>query len=226
MTARNGDDRVAAFYARMRERRIRSGISIEQLMEALGLSKTQTYALLRGTRKKPPSAEELVTFLTACGAGEIEIAGWLEERTYLEGHYGALRAQRQATRSRPSASPPAAHAPRLAGTPDQLPRRPTMFTGRVAELRRVLDLPPDTGALTVITGTAGVGKTALALEAAHRLRAAHPDGVLFADLRGHDDGRPEPTARVLRRFVTALGGTVRDPDDVDELAGEFLSRTA
>ena len=60
-----------------------------------------------------------------------------------------------------------------------LPRDAGDFTGRVRELRRLLE---SDGGVWWIEGPAGVGKTALAVHAAHRLAERHPDGQLFVDL--------------------------------------------
>src|SRR5690349_15829073 len=68
--------------------------------------------------------------------------------------------------------------------PGLLPRDVPVFTGRVDELARLKKLA--TGASVVVTaidGTAGVGKTALAIHAAHHLMKSFPDGHLYADMR-------------------------------------------
>ncbi len=80
---------------------------------------------------------------------------------------------------------------RLRPVPAQLPHHIADFTGRDAELGR-LDalLDQDSSGtrnavvITVITGTAGVGKSALALYWAHRVRDQFPDGQLYVNLRG------------------------------------------
>ncbi|MFJ3041179.1 tetratricopeptide repeat protein [Streptomyces tendae] len=100
-----------------------------------------------------------------------------------------------------------------------LPPRPIGFTGRSAELDRLLPhLSPDeddTAALPLlifaVTGMGGVGKTALALEAAHRARALDwfPGGMLFVDLRGYDDD-PVTADQAVLALLDALG--VRDGD--------------
>ncbi|WBQ08342.1 BTAD domain-containing putative transcriptional regulator [Kribbella sp. CA-293567] len=94
----------------------------------------------------------------------------------------------------------------------QTPSAPPDFVGRSDELtaiRTALMRPGATSSRVVlINGIAGVGKTALALEAAHHLRAEYPDGQLYADLRGsgsgHGPAAPAPI-QVLGRFLRALG---------------------
>nr|WP_239062903.1 BTAD domain-containing putative transcriptional regulator [Streptomyces sp. SID13031] len=90
----------------------------------------------------------------------------------------------------------------------QAPSAPPDFVGRADELALICTTLGRPGALSsrivLINGIAGVGKTALALTAAHRLRAEYPDGQLYADLRGSDATTPAPI-QVLSRFLHALG---------------------
>ncbi|WP_406165809.1 BTAD domain-containing putative transcriptional regulator [Streptomyces sp. NBC_00996] len=80
----------------------------------------------------------------------------------------------------------------------------------------------------LVTGMAGVGKTALAVRAAHRSAAHFPDGQLFAEL-AHPDGRPKKLGEVLTVLLRALGapvdGTGRTAD-LDELIRRYRTRTA
>ncbi|MCD0452676.1 ATP-binding protein [Actinocorallia sp. API 0066] len=90
--------------------------------------------------------------------------------------------------------------------PSLLPRRPASFTGREEELAEIVaqaqgELPPS---VICLSGRPGVGKTALALEAAHRLRGAYPDGHLFAEVGTHSGRQRLTTADVLERFLVAL----------------------
>ena len=94
--------------------------------------------------------------------------------------------------------------------PKQLPAEPHGFTGRTAELSMLDGLLPatDRGGATVlaaISGSAGIGKTALAVHWAHRVRDRFPDGQLYANLRGHAQGSPVPPVEVLGQFLIALG---------------------
>jgi DNA-binding SARP family transcriptional activator len=90
----------------------------------------------------------------------------------------------------------------------QAPSAPPDFVGREDELATICTALGRPGALSsrvvLINGIAGVGKTALALTAAHRLREAYPDGQLYADLRGSATTTPAPL-QVLGRFLRALG---------------------
>ncbi|GAA0492260.1 XRE family transcriptional regulator [Paractinoplanes deccanensis] len=114
--------------------------------------------------------------------------------------------------------------------PAQLPADVRAFTGRGAELA-ALDrslAPPegDEPPLTVVllSGTAGVGKSALAVRWAHRVREAFPDGQLYVNLRGYDCEQPVAVGDALAGFLTALG--VRGPEippGVEERAGRYRS---
>jgi hypothetical protein len=122
-------------------------------------------------------------------------------------------------------------APRASAiTPAQLPADITDFTGRKTQLATVTHLTAaaDRSAtmLVAITGRAGVGKTTLAVHAAHRLRTQYPDGQLFVDLRG-TQANPLPAADVLARFLRSLGvDRAAIPDDGEERAALYRSRLA
>ena len=86
-------------------------------------------------------------------------------------------------------------APGQRRRPNQLPPDIPEFTGRVAELATICDrllgrpAPGDGAVPTVptvlaIDGKPGIGKSALAVHAAHRMTGAFPDGALYVDLRG------------------------------------------
>jgi DNA-binding SARP family transcriptional activator len=94
--------------------------------------------------------------------------------------------------------------------PMQLPAEPPGFTGRTDELSildKMLPTTGDGGAVTIaaISGTAGVGKTALAVHWAHGVRDRFPDGHLYVNLRGHAHGQPMRPIEVLTQFLPALG---------------------
>nr|WP_246481267.1 tetratricopeptide repeat protein [Amycolatopsis umgeniensis] len=97
-----------------------------------------------------------------------------------------------------------------ARVPRQLPAEPPGFTGRTTELSILDELVPRSGgvggavALAAITGTAGAGKTALAVHWAHRVKDRFPDGQFYANLRGHSPGPPATALEVLTRFLAAL----------------------
>jgi len=116
--------------------------------------------------------------------------------------------------------------------PFQLPPAVPAFVGRVAQLRQLDTLTGDsTGegpVICAITGTAGVGKTSLAIQWAHRNADRFPDGLLHVDLRGFDPaGEPADPADVARDFLTALGVPPdRIPAGPQAVAGLYRSRLA
>jgi tetratricopeptide (TPR) repeat protein len=85
------------------------------------------------------------------------------------------------------------------------------FTGRGAELAKLDDLlaqddaaQPAAMVISAIAGTAGVGKTALVVHWAHRVRDHFPDGQLFVNLRGYDPGPAVAPEQALEEFLRAL----------------------
>ena len=123
--------------------------------------------------------------------------------------------------------------------PRQLPADVGVFVNRHPELRTLSRLTSldSTGrssrtrgraaALVVVTGSAGVGKTALALHWAHRVRDRFPDGELYANLRGFDEGPAVSADVVLDRFLRDLGvAPDAIPADLDGRAGMFRSLVA
>ncbi|MFS8104306.1 tetratricopeptide repeat protein [Lentzea alba] len=87
--------------------------------------------------------------------------------------------------------------------PRQLPAPPRSFAGRARELE-VLDAVAVSP--VVVSGTAGVGKTALAVHWAHRAAARFPHGQLYVNLRGFDpSGAVMAPGEAIRAFLDALG---------------------
>jgi tetratricopeptide (TPR) repeat protein len=81
--------------------------------------------------------------------------------------------------------------------------------------------------ISAIGGTAGVGKTALAMHWAHQVAARFPDGQLYVNLRGYDPGPPVPAADALAGFLRSLGVPGRDiPPETDERAARYRSLLA
>ncbi|MGW6576517.1 BTAD domain-containing putative transcriptional regulator [Streptomyces sp. NPDC054945] len=139
---------------------------------------------------------------------------------------------------RPRTAPAVLSGPRrdAAGRPDgapaMLPPDTVDFTGREPELELLCRaLAPDAQGgerprRVLVTGMAGLGKTALAVHAAHRCRRHFPDGQLYADLRA-PDGTPRHPTRVLRGLLRALGpmDDVPAAEDQDQLVRLYRERT-
>ena len=81
--------------------------------------------------------------------------------------------------------------------------------------------------ISAIGGTAGVGKTALAVHWAHQVADRFPDGQLYVNLRGYDPGQLVTAADALAGFLRALGMPGQDiPPEPDERAARYRSLLA
>jgi DNA-binding SARP family transcriptional activator/Tfp pilus assembly protein PilF len=135
---------------------------------------------------------------------------------------------------RPAAELTAEPGPRPP-VPAQLPYATPHFVGRIDELRQLDALAEGTGGsggdgmvIAVVTGTAGVGKTSLAVHWAHRISDRFPHGQLYVNLRGFDPSRPalEPDD-ALRGFLEALGVPARRvPATIEQQAALYRSLLA
>src|SRR5574341_134716 len=231
------------------QRRIAAALAWADLATQIGRGE-QVIELLRRLAGDEPLHEELharlMLALTSCGQQAAALGLFADLRARLVEELGVepgprvhdvyLRILRQQVAPAVDAtSAVAGAAGRRTGSgkdrvpPQQLPLDLPGFTGREEQLAQLDGLLPGAGqpATTVIiasvSGTAGVGKTALAVHWAHRVRSRFRDGSLFANLRGHDPtGAPVPPAEVLDGFLRALG--VRPaliPPSVEERAGLF-----
>ncbi|MFI6083384.1 ATP-binding protein [Streptomyces sp. NPDC051217] len=121
---------------------------------------------------------------------------------------------------RPSAGP----------RPRQLPADVPGFVNRVQELDQLNAVvagensDPLVISVCVIAGTAGAGKTSLALRWAHQARDRFPDGQLYVNLRGYDPGEPVTAEEALHRFLPALGVPAQSvPQNIDAAAALYRS---
>jgi DNA-binding SARP family transcriptional activator/tetratricopeptide (TPR) repeat protein len=99
-----------------------------------------------------------------------------------------------------------------AQVPAQLPADIADFTGRASHLAQLRGLLGQTAgadrrvavAVAVVAGTPGLGKTALAVHAAHELRRGFPDGQLYVSLLGASE-QPVVPGEILARLLRDLG---------------------
>jgi DNA-binding SARP family transcriptional activator len=138
------------------------------------------------------------------------------------------------TRPAPAAAPGA--PPQRWDAPRQLPVDSRLFTGREAELEELLGLAraasegSDAGMVVIsaLSGMGGIGKTALAVRAGHRVAGLFPDGQLFIDLRGYAaEPAALPAEEALDYLLRSLGVPSQAiPADPDERAARYRSRLA
>ncbi|MFI5893740.1 tetratricopeptide repeat protein [Actinoplanes sp. NPDC051513] len=165
-----------------------------------------------------PLAALFIEALHRQGRSAEALDRWAAVRRHLVAELGAepgpqLRALHQAL-LRPATS-----------APNSLPADTPAFTGRHREIARLLRAGPGVQA---IAGMPGVGKTALAVHVAHRLRDAFPDGQVFVNLHGHTAGRDAADpADVLATLLTADGLDPRRlPSGVEARSALWRSRLA
>jgi DNA-binding SARP family transcriptional activator/tetratricopeptide (TPR) repeat protein len=187
---------------------------------------------------------QLMLVLYRCGRQAEALAAYQCARDVLAGELGVepgpdLRELHQRILSADPAlavTGPArpAEAERQRTVPRELPPAVPGFTGRSAELQTLSTLlnpssEQAAGAVVIsaVGGTAGVGKTALAVHWAHQAAGRFPDGQLYVNLRGYDPGQPVPAADALAGFLRSLGVPGQDiPPEADERAARYRSLLA
>jgi DNA-binding SARP family transcriptional activator/DNA-binding XRE family transcriptional regulator len=194
-------------------RRVRAALAYADLAADLGLHEA-TVARLQELAPDEPLHEGLAAKLMVAlaGSGEraaalslfAEVSRRLSDELGVEPsaelrdtHLRILRQEQVVRRADPR--------------PRQLPAAVPGFTGRAAHLERLDALLPREGSsqgtavvISAIDGTAGVGKTALAVYWAHRVADRFPDGQLYVNLRGFDPAGPVPPDEAVRGFLDAL----------------------
>jgi DNA-binding SARP family transcriptional activator len=218
-------DWLAEQAQRLEQLRVSAAVSLIDARMALGEHAHLVLELQQAARAHPYREDvhrQLILALYRCGRQADALAAYQRLRHAMRDDLGiepgpALRELEVAVlRQDPALDlslPVTASAPAPA-RPAQLPHAPRTFAARTAELARLDEAA--TG-LTVISGTAGVGKTTLAVHWANRAAAAYPDGQLYVNLRGFDPGGQVRPPDVLRGFLRALGLAARDiPATVEE----------
>jgi tetratricopeptide (TPR) repeat protein/transcriptional regulator with XRE-family HTH domain len=194
---------------RLAERRKAMGLTQEQLAQQLGVERTTVVRWERGETQPLPRLRPGLARALQVPAERID-----ELLTT-------------------SAAPISREAQSSALVPRQLPAAVAGFTGRAVELAALTSMlagpgEPGTVVIGAIGGTAGVGKTALALHWAHQVAGDFQDGQLHVNLRGFDpSGAPVEPEVVIRGFLDALGvPRERIPADPQAQAGLYRSLLA
>jgi tetratricopeptide (TPR) repeat protein len=237
---------VAEFCADLRQLCQASGCDLKVLARELKISRSQLGAILNGQIRRPPDWTRLVgPLVAACTKGDAStVARWRQRHAVLVGVWEELsRRERQSSRaesqdeivldatgSQPPDLPGAGDGDRP--IPRQLPADMSCFVGRSAQLDQLDALLAVASAeqatavvISALSGTAGVGKTALAIHWAHRVADRFPDGQLYVNLRGfHPSGQVMAPATAVRGFLGALGVPAgRTPADLDAQTALYRS---
>jgi len=219
-------DDVTAFATRLIACRLSARLSQEELAARAGLSALAISDLERGRTRWPHS-------------GSVRrLADALGLRDGAREQFLALAGRRLVSEPAGSAAAAAEHLPMpipVTGgrpVPQQLPGAVRNFVGRGRELTTLSRMltaggGPGTMVISAIGGTAGVGKTALAVRWAYQIADAFPDGQLFVNLHGYDPGPPVAAEDALAGLLRALGGPGQDiPAGPDERAARYRSLLA
>jgi tetratricopeptide (TPR) repeat protein/transcriptional regulator with XRE-family HTH domain len=177
------------FAGMLRQLRAEAALTQEELAEAAGLNPRTISDLERGLATTPhkDTVRLIADALRLGGSARVEF------ETAARGHAVPGRAGRRG----------AAAATRT------LPRDIASFTGRQHELAELADAAAGAGGVVsihAIGGMAGIGKTAFAVHAAHRLAGRFPGGQIFLPLHGHTPGRqPVSPADALASLLLTIG---------------------
>jgi tetratricopeptide (TPR) repeat protein len=192
--------------------RAEAGLTQEELAAAAGLGLRTVSDLERGAHR---TAHQDTARLLADALGLAEpVHGLFVAAARGRADAAEVLAARQDAPTALAAMVTAAPEPRVVPVPRELPADVGGFTGRDLELAELDLLLPDTAeqeaamgpvVISAVSGTAGVGKTALAVRWAHRVARSFPDGQLYVNLRGYDPDQPVSPGEALAEFLQALG---------------------
>ncbi len=217
-------DDITAFATRLLACRLSARLSQEELAARADLTTRAISNLERGRTRWPhsDSVHRLADALGLCGAAREQFV--------------ASAVRRLARDSAGSVAAAPEDRPLLVAgglVPRQLPGAVRQFVGRENELAALSHIlsgvgtAPATVVISAISGTAGVGKTALAMHWAHQVAGQFPGGQLYVNLRGYDPGPPAPAQDALAGFLRALGVPGQDiPAGLDERAARYRSLLA
>jgi len=201
---------------RRREARRREGAALtyRELAAKTGWSHAIIGEYLTGTALPPTDRFDML--IQILGAAPAELGPLATARDRVEEH-------RRPAKARFS-------APIAMTVPRQLPAPVPGFVGRERELAELDRLAADRrGGLAVaaLCGSGGVGKTALAIQWAHRNADRFPDGHLYVDLHGYAPADPLDPGDALARFLYALGvEPARIPSGTPERTAQFRTMVA
>jgi tetratricopeptide (TPR) repeat protein/transcriptional regulator with XRE-family HTH domain len=208
--------RPEVFGEIVRAYRRRLGLTQEELAEKAGLN-VRSIGKVEAGRIALPRAATVRLLAGAFGLGGADLDRFLRSAAGEGAH---------AETGTPG-DPPA-----RAAVPAQLPPDVSAFTGRGEQLARldgILAGADQSTAVVIstVSGTAGAGKTALAVRWAHRVRDRFPDGQLYLNLRGYDPDLPMTPAEALARLLSVLGVPARDvPPETDDRAARYRTQVA
>lgn len=204
----------------LRALRRSSGLSIEELASRAGLSVRAISEIERGRTRRPhPNTMRRIS-------GALGLEQMTQDRSSAAGAAGAVASGP----GEDGAAPAGTHTD---GARFQLPAATRLFAGRSREAAELTALATASDAsdwvvIAAVDGMAGIGKSALAIHAAHQLKDYYGDGQLFVDLHAHSAGwdAMSPTD-ALDRLLRSLGVPPQAiPPDVEARAALYRSRLA
>jgi len=204
---------VAGFARSLRAVKVWAGDpSLETLHRRTGVATSTLSDAFNPQRKRLPALDLVLAIVRACGADPSETAEWGRAWRTL-----GARIDNATTSVPPRSTDP------LTWVPRELPRDVAGFIGRTDTLTMLAGTASQAQA-TVITGMAGVGKTALTVHWAHQIADRYPDGQLYLDLRGHSGDPAMTSTEALSLLLQSLGvAAERIPVDVHLQTGLYRS---
>ena len=213
-----GEQPALSFAGLLRQLRVDAGLTQEELAHAATLSPRSISDLERGINRS--TRKQTARLL----ADALDLAG-PERELFGAAASGQATAVQTLAASRRSGGATAVRT---------LPRDIASFTGRIGELRQLTaavgEAASGGGVVSIhaIGGMAGVGKTALAVHAAHRLAGDYPDGQYFLPLHGHTPGQQpvQPADALATLLLTAGLRASHIPADLEARAGLWRAHVA